>query len=281
MLTGLVVDAEVDLAGRVVTGCEVSPPPSWQAAMPRRPWRVADFLFDHTVYSGCLAGTDYGATAMGQTSPGVLARAEREPAPRAGVHGFATIADLMRGLDHGGAFFHQALRAASSGVYEQHAARTAAVWDDLAEFLLAALPGIEQAGRRAAAFVTNGAFGLTPARRDDGVCETGPIAREGAAEAHALERHRARARHLVWLAPHAASPQEQDREAPRGAFDGVPPTALNAAGAWQEALVGSPILEDGFTGIDLMRVIRSFDPCLPVRVRVQGLTLLHTPTGMA
>ena len=59
-----------------------------------------------------------------------------------------------------------------------------------------------------------------------------------------------------------------------------PPTCWNAsprdsfgtAGPYEDAVEGSPVFEengpDGFKGIDIMRTIRSFDPCLPCGVHM-------------
>jgi hydrogenase large subunit len=59
-----------------------------------------------------------------------------------------------------------------------------------------------------------------------------------------------------------------------------PPTCWNAsprdsfgtAGPYEDAVEGTPIFEengvDGFKGIDVMRVVRSFDPCMPCGVHM-------------
>ncbi|BBZ44983.1 nickel-dependent hydrogenase large subunit [Mycobacterium parmense] len=74
-----------------------------------------------------------------------------------------------------------------------------------------------------------------------------------------------------------------------------PPTPWNAnprdsygtPGPYEDAVQGQPIFEengrDNFKGIDVMRTVRSFDPCLPCGVHMylgKGKTLdrLHTPT---
>ncbi|GAA3734916.1 nickel-dependent hydrogenase large subunit [Salinactinospora qingdaonensis] len=75
-----------------------------------------------------------------------------------------------------------------------------------------------------------------------------------------------------------------------------PPTPWNASvrdvygtpGPYEDAVQNTPIFEendpDNFKGIDIMRTIRSFDPCLPCGVHMytgNGKTLrkLHTPTA--
>ncbi|HQU83436.1 MAG TPA: nickel-dependent hydrogenase large subunit, partial [Pyrinomonadaceae bacterium] len=59
-----------------------------------------------------------------------------------------------------------------------------------------------------------------------------------------------------------------------------PPTPWNAsprdeygnAGAFEDAVQGTPLFEENspenFKGIDIMRVVRSFDPCMPCGVHV-------------
>ncbi|KUJ66525.1 hydrogenase [Streptomyces albus subsp. albus] len=74
-----------------------------------------------------------------------------------------------------------------------------------------------------------------------------------------------------------------------------PPTPWNASprdsygtpGPYEDAVQGCPIFEengpDGFKGIDIMRTVRSFDPCLPCGVHMylgggRTLTTTHSPT---
>jgi hydrogenase large subunit len=74
-----------------------------------------------------------------------------------------------------------------------------------------------------------------------------------------------------------------------------PPTPWNASprdiygtpGPYEDAVQGTPIFEengpDKFKGIDIMRTVRSFDPCLPCGVHMylgegQELDLTHSPT---
>jgi hydrogenase large subunit len=77
-----------------------------------------------------------------------------------------------------------------------------------------------------------------------------------------------------------------------------PPTPWNAnprdsfgtPGPYEDAVVNTPIFEenglDKFKGIDVMRTVRSFDPCLPCGVHMylgKGKTLkkLHSPTQVS
>ena len=61
----------------------------------------------------------------------------------------------------------------------------------------------------------------------------------------------------------------------------ITPSTINAsprdpfgqAGAYEEAVVNTPILEEfsrpeDFTGIDVFRALRSFDPCMPCTTHV-------------
>lgn len=76
-----------------------------------------------------------------------------------------------------------------------------------------------------------------------------------------------------------------------------PPTPWNAnprdiygtPGPYEDAVQNTPIFEengpDNFKGIDIMRAVRSFDPCLPCGVHVylgngKVLKQMHTPTGL-
>jgi len=76
-----------------------------------------------------------------------------------------------------------------------------------------------------------------------------------------------------------------------------PPTPWNAnprdiygtPGPYEDAVQNTPIFEengpDNFKGIDIMRAVRSFDPCLPCGVRIylgngKVLKQLHTPTAL-
>jgi hydrogenase large subunit len=85
------------------------------------------------------------------------------------------------------------------------------------------------------------------------------------------------------------------REGKIANYHPYPPTPWNASprdidgvpGPYEDAIEGSPIFEengrDNFKGIDIMRTVRSFDPCLPCGVHMylgKGKTLerRHSPT---
>jgi hydrogenase large subunit len=60
---------------------------------------AAEFIFDHTIYQDNLLFVDYCEQMVRETNPSWLERAESTEAPNANIHGFNTIADLMRSLN--------------------------------------------------------------------------------------------------------------------------------------------------------------------------------------
>jgi hydrogenase large subunit len=60
-----------------------------------------------------------------------------------------------------------------------------------------------------------------------------------------------------------------------------PQDPLGVPGPYEEAVINTPILEEfergeDFTGIDILRAIRSFDPCMPCTVHLYaGGRVLH------
>jgi hydrogenase large subunit len=81
-------------------------------------------------------------------------------------------------------------------------------------------------------------------------------------------------------------------------YQAFPPTPWNASprdshgvpGPYEDAVQNTPIFEENpperFKGIDIMRAVRSFDPCLPCGVHMylgngKLLRQLHSPTGLA
>src|SRR6202012_3041741 len=66
-------------------------------------------------------------------------------------------------------------------------------------------------------------------------------------------------------------------------WNGSPTDSYGTLGPYEDAVTGTPIFEengpDDFRGIDIMRAVRSFDPCLPCGVHMylgQGRTLQKT-----
>jgi hydrogenase large subunit len=72
---------------------------------------AAEFIFDHTIYQDNLLFVDYCEQMVRETNPSWLERAETTDAPNANIHGFQTIADLMRSLNpFSGATYVEALQ---------------------------------------------------------------------------------------------------------------------------------------------------------------------------
>ena len=73
---------------------------------------AAEYMFDHNLYQDNLVGVDYCERMVKETNPSVLDRAERTSAPHASIHGYRTIADIMRSLNpfSGSAFYREALQ---------------------------------------------------------------------------------------------------------------------------------------------------------------------------
>src|SRR4030088_1261811 len=57
---------------------------------------AAEFMFDHTIFQDNLVFVDFCERMVKETNPGLLTRAEKTEAPRGSIHGFRTIADIMR-----------------------------------------------------------------------------------------------------------------------------------------------------------------------------------------
>ncbi len=60
---------------------------------------AAEFMFDHTIFQDNLVFVDFCEQMVRGTNPSLLEKAERTPAPHADIHGFATIADIMRSFN--------------------------------------------------------------------------------------------------------------------------------------------------------------------------------------
>jgi hydrogenase large subunit len=57
---------------------------------------AAEYIFDHTIFQDNLVFVDFCEAMVKSTNPGLLARAERTEARHANIHGYRTIADVMR-----------------------------------------------------------------------------------------------------------------------------------------------------------------------------------------
>jgi hydrogenase large subunit len=149
---------------------------------------AAEYMFDHNIFQDNLVGVDFCEQMVKETNPGVLEQAERTEAPHASIHGYKTIADIMRALNpFTGAFYREALQMSRmtremfclmegrhvhpstlypGGVgtvpsfqlmseylvrlmrYVEFMKKVVPLHDDLFDFFYQALPGYEEVGRR-------------------------------------------------------------------------------------------------------------------------------------
>lgn len=149
---------------------------------------AAEYMFDHNLFQDNLVGVDFCEKMVAETNPAVLARAETTAAPGAALHGFRTIADIMRALNpFHGSFYREALQMSRlaremfclmegrhvhpstlypGGVgtvatvqlftdylvrlmkYVEFMKRVVPLHDDLFNFFYEALPGYEEVGNR-------------------------------------------------------------------------------------------------------------------------------------
>jgi hydrogenase large subunit len=149
---------------------------------------AAEYMFDHNLFQDNLVGVDFCETMVRETNPSVWAKAEKTEAPHAGLHGYRTMADLMRSLNpFEGAFYKEALHMSRltremfclmegrhvhpstlypGGVgtvpsvqlfhdylvrlmkYIDFMKRAVPLHDDLFDFFYQALPGYEEVGKR-------------------------------------------------------------------------------------------------------------------------------------
>jgi hydrogenase large subunit len=159
---------------------------------------AAEYMFDHNIFQENLVGVDYCEKMVRETNPGVLALAERTPAPHAEEHGYKTIAGIMRSLNPlEGEFYREALQVSRStremfclmegrhvhpstlypgGVgtvatvqlftdyltrlmrYVEFMKRVVPMHDDLFDFFYEALPGYQKVGQRRVLLNCWGAF---------------------------------------------------------------------------------------------------------------------------
>ncbi len=149
---------------------------------------AAEYMFDHNLFQDNLVGVDFCEQMVKETNPSVLAKAEKTSAPHGDLHGYRTIADIMRSLNpFTGTFYREALQMSRltremfclmegrhvhpstlypGGVgtvpsvqlftdylvrlmkYVEFMKKVVPLHDDLFDFFYAALPGYEQVGRR-------------------------------------------------------------------------------------------------------------------------------------
>ncbi len=60
---------------------------------------AAEYMFDHCIFQDNLVFVDFCEQMVKETNPGLLERAESTPAPHADIHGYRTIADIMRAFN--------------------------------------------------------------------------------------------------------------------------------------------------------------------------------------
>jgi hydrogenase large subunit len=166
---------------------------------------AAEYMFDHTIFQDNMVFVDFCEAMVKATNPGVLAKAERTEAPGAAVHGYRTIADIMRAFNpFEGEVYKQALKVSRvtremfctmegrhvhpSTLYPggvgtmpepttftdyltrlvrilDFVKQSVAMNDDVFDFFYEALPGYEEVGRRR---VMLGCWG---AWQDSNVCD--------------------------------------------------------------------------------------------------------------
>lgn len=159
---------------------------------------AAEYMFDHNIFQDNLVGVDFCERMVRETNPSVWEKAQQTEAPNAAIHGYRTIADIMRALNPiEGEFYRQALQMSRmtremfclmegrhvhpstlypGGVgtvptiqlftdyltrlmrYIEFMKKTVPLHDDLFNFFYQALPGYEEVGRRRILLGCWGAF---------------------------------------------------------------------------------------------------------------------------
>ena len=70
-------------------------------------------MFDHAIFNDCMANVDFCEQMVRETNPSLLQKAESTAAPGQDVHGYKTIADIMRALNpFTGDFYLETLQVA-------------------------------------------------------------------------------------------------------------------------------------------------------------------------
>ncbi|MFF7258832.1 nickel-dependent hydrogenase large subunit [Streptomyces sp. NPDC008159] len=159
---------------------------------------AAEYIFDHTIFQDNLVFVDFCEAMVKSTNPGVLARAEATSAPRGDIHGYRTVADIMRAFNpFEGEVYKEALKVSRitremfclmegrhvhpSTLYPggvgtmpqpttftdylsrlmrviDFVKKAVAMNDDVFDFFYEALPGYEEVGRRRVLLGCWGAF---------------------------------------------------------------------------------------------------------------------------
>ena len=174
----------------------VKPPPLGDLAFNLA--ESADYMFDHAIFNDCMANVDFCEQMVKDTNPTLLAKAENTSAPHQDIHGYKTIADIMRALNpFTGSFYLETLQVArytremyclfggrhthpstimpggcSADIthqtltdyyvrlmrYMDYVKRTVPMHDDLYDFFLTELPGYDMVGYRETNLVNWGCF---------------------------------------------------------------------------------------------------------------------------
>ena len=89
----------------------VKPPPLGDLAFNLA--ETADYMFDHAIFNDCMCNVDFCEQMVKETNPSLLQKAEQELAPGGDIHGYRTIADIMRSLNpFTGEFYLETLQVA-------------------------------------------------------------------------------------------------------------------------------------------------------------------------
>ena len=182
-------------------GCQPPPMAEWIINL----GEAAEYMFDHNLFQDNLVGVDFCEKMIKETNPKVFSLAEKTLAPNSTLHGYRTIADIMRALNpFEGEFYREALQMSRltremfclmegrhvhpstlypGGVgtvpsvqlfndylvrlmkYVDFMKRCLPLHDDLFDFFYEALPGYEEVGRRRVLLGCWGSF------NDPNVCD--------------------------------------------------------------------------------------------------------------
>ena len=71
---------------------------------------AAEYMFDHNIFQDNLVGVDFCEQMVKETNPGLWEKAQQKSAPHAAIHGYRTIADIMKALNpFTGEFYRETL----------------------------------------------------------------------------------------------------------------------------------------------------------------------------
>lgn len=182
-------------------GCTPPPLAEWIINL----GEAAEYMFDHNLFQDNLVGVDFCEKMIKETNPEVFSLAEKTLSPNSTLHGYRTIADIMRALNpFEGEFYREALQMSRltremfclmegrhvhpstlypGGVgtvpsvqlfndylvrlmkYVDFMKRCLPLHNDLFDFFYEALPGYEEVGRRRVLLGCWGSF------NDPNVCD--------------------------------------------------------------------------------------------------------------